>query len=75
MPWREVSVMDERREFVRLAMQEGANGKSFVGGSRSAGLLDTSGLAALLPMGSSRIVRVVRIGRHCGLKRRLRNGF
>ena len=25
MPWREVSVMDERREFVRLAMQGGAN--------------------------------------------------
>lgn len=25
MPWREVSVMDERGEFVRLAMQEGAN--------------------------------------------------
>jgi transposase InsO family protein len=25
MPWREVSVMDERREFVRLATQEGAN--------------------------------------------------
>lgn len=25
MPWREVSVMSERREFVRLAMQEGAN--------------------------------------------------
>ena len=25
MPWREVSVMDERREFVRLAMLEGAN--------------------------------------------------
>jgi transposase InsO family protein len=25
MPWREVSVMDGRREFVRLAMQEGAN--------------------------------------------------
>jgi transposase InsO family protein len=25
MPWREVSVMDERREFVRLAMQPGAN--------------------------------------------------
>ena len=25
MPWREVSVMDERREFVRLAMKEGAN--------------------------------------------------
>ena len=25
MPWREVSVMDQRREFVRLAMQEGAN--------------------------------------------------
>jgi hypothetical protein len=22
MPWREVSVMDQRREFVRLAMQE-----------------------------------------------------
>lgn len=25
MPWREVSVMDQRREFVRLAMQEDAN--------------------------------------------------
>jgi transposase InsO family protein len=25
MPWREVSVMDQRREFVRLANQEGAN--------------------------------------------------
>jgi hypothetical protein len=25
MPWRAVSVMDERREFVRLAMMEGAN--------------------------------------------------
>lgn len=25
MPWREVSQMDERREFVRLALQEGAN--------------------------------------------------
>src|ERR1700676_4923321 len=25
MPWREVSKMDQRREFVRLALQEGAN--------------------------------------------------
>ncbi|MGE3998231.1 MAG: helix-turn-helix domain-containing protein, partial [Variibacter sp.] len=25
MPWREVSVMDRRREFVRLALAEGAN--------------------------------------------------
>jgi transposase InsO family protein len=25
MPWREVSIMDQRREFVLLAMQEGAN--------------------------------------------------
>lgn len=25
MPWREVSIMDQRREFVALAMQEGAN--------------------------------------------------
>ncbi len=25
MPWEEVSVMDQRREFVRLALQEGAN--------------------------------------------------
>lgn len=25
MPWREVSVVDQRREFVRLAMQEGVN--------------------------------------------------
>src|SRR2546430_10777954 len=25
MPWREVSVVDQRREFVQLAMQEGAN--------------------------------------------------
>src|SRR5205814_696802 len=25
MPWREVSIMEQRREFVRFAMQEGAN--------------------------------------------------
>jgi len=25
MPWQEVSIMDQRREFVELAMQEGAN--------------------------------------------------
>src|SRR5215475_12898728 len=25
MPWREVSIMEQRREFVRLAMMEGAN--------------------------------------------------
>jgi len=25
MPWRDVSVMDQRREFVRLAQLEGAN--------------------------------------------------
>lgn len=25
MPWREVSIMEQRREFVELAMQEGAN--------------------------------------------------
>jgi transposase-like protein len=25
MPWQEMSIMGERREFVRLAMQEGAN--------------------------------------------------
>ena len=25
MPWQEVSVMEQRREFVRLAMQEGVN--------------------------------------------------
>ena len=25
MPWREVSIMNERREFVRLAMQPGVN--------------------------------------------------
>ena len=25
MPWNEVSVMDQRREFVRLALQEGVN--------------------------------------------------
>jgi hypothetical protein len=25
MPWCEVSVMDQRQEFIRLAMQEGAN--------------------------------------------------
>jgi transposase-like protein len=25
MPWREVSVMDQRREFVRLALQDGVN--------------------------------------------------
>jgi len=25
MPWQEASIVDQRREFVRLAMQEGAN--------------------------------------------------
>src|SRR5687767_5993731 len=25
MPWREVSIVDQRREFVRLAMQDGVN--------------------------------------------------
>src|SRR5258706_6193509 len=25
MPWKEVSIVDQRREFVRLAMQEGVN--------------------------------------------------
>jgi transposase-like protein len=25
MPWQEVSIVDQRREFVRLAMQEGVN--------------------------------------------------
>ena len=25
MPWQEVSIVDQRREFVQLAMQEGAN--------------------------------------------------
>jgi transposase-like protein len=25
MPWQEMSIMDQRREFVRLARQEGAN--------------------------------------------------
>src|SRR3954452_2330873 len=25
MPWQEVSILDQRREFVQLAMQEGAN--------------------------------------------------
>ena len=25
MPWREVSIMEERREFIRLASMEGAN--------------------------------------------------
>src|SRR3954451_13995091 len=29
MPWNEVSVMDQRREFVRLALQEGANRREF----------------------------------------------
>src|SRR5262249_59045669 len=30
MPWREVSVVDERREFVRLALQEGVNRRGLV---------------------------------------------
>src|SRR4051795_87786 len=30
MPWNEVSVMDQRREFVRLALQEGANRRELV---------------------------------------------
>jgi hypothetical protein len=46
MPWREVSKMDERREFVRLAMQEGANRRELC--RRSAFMLTpaTSGLVA-----------------------------
>ena len=35
MPWNEVSVMDQRREFVRLALQEGGTGGSCAGGSGS----------------------------------------
>jgi transposase InsO family protein len=31
MPWQEVSVMDQRREFVRLAMQEGVNRSELCG--------------------------------------------
>ena len=29
MPWKKVSIMDQWREFVRLAMQEGANRREF----------------------------------------------
>ena len=46
MPWREVSVMDQRREFVRLAMQEGANRSgSLAGGSASTRTRGINGLA------------------------------
>ena len=31
MPWSEVSVMDQRREFVRLALQEGVNRREVQG--------------------------------------------
>jgi hypothetical protein len=45
MPWREVSKMDERREFVRLARQEGANRRGLCrGGSGFMLTPATSGL-------------------------------
>ena len=40
MPWREVSAMDERREFVRLALQEGVNRRELcrrLGSARNVG--------------------------------------
>ena len=44
MPWREVSKMDERREFVRLARQEERTGGSCAGGSGFMPIPATSGL-------------------------------
>ncbi len=37
MPWKEVSVMGERQEFVRLALAEGANRRELCRGSGSSG--------------------------------------
>ena len=62
MPWREVSKMDERREFVRLAMQEGANRRELFGmGSAFILTPDTGGLAAGWPGKNLRTVRGARI--------------
>jgi hypothetical protein len=61
MPWNEVSVMDQRREFVRLALQEGPTGGSCVDGSISARMLATSGLRGGRPaIGNWPIIRVDR---------------
>ena len=60
MPWQEVSIMDQRREFVRLAMQEVRTGESFADGSGFTPTPVTSGLAAGNPIGSLRIVLGVR---------------
>ena len=46
MPWREVSVMQQRREFVRLATQGERTGASCAVGSGSARRQVTSGSAA-----------------------------
>jgi transposase InsO family protein len=40
MPWQEVSIMDQRREFVRLAIQEGANRRELC---RRAGIHPSTG--------------------------------
>ena len=44
MPWREVSKIDERREFVRLAIRKERTGASCVDGSGFILTLGTSGL-------------------------------
>ena len=44
MPWKEMSVMSQRREFVQLAQAEAPTKGAFVAASGSAQRLDTSGL-------------------------------
>src|SRR6516225_12274802 len=48
MPWQEVSVMDQRREFVGLAMQEGVNRRELC---RRFGISPTTGYKWLLRWG------------------------
>ena len=45
MPWKEVSAMDQRREFVRLALLEGSNRRESAAASESAGKPGTNACA------------------------------
>ena len=54
MPWKEMSVMSQRREFVELAQAEGTNKRAFAVASGSALRLDTSGLGVSVKGARSR---------------------
>ena len=74
MPWQEVSIMDQRREFVfGLQCRRGRTGESYAGGLGFTRTPVTSGLAVGNSMGSSRIVLGVPTRARCGLIGRSRS--